>query len=103
RSVYHRVRHNLRQTSAKVRRLEHILKNPADVFPGALVRIKPQSAMAKVQWTYIVETKNMIGVTMGDQDGIEMFQAGPQSLLAKIAGSIDDNCLAGVFDQDRDA
>lgn len=38
-SVYHCVWDNLRQASAKVRRFKDILKDPADIFPGAFVRI----------------------------------------------------------------
>ena len=41
----------------------------------------------------------MIGVAMRDQDRVEMLQASSQGLLTKVSGSINDDRLAGVFDQ----
>ena len=43
----------------------------------------------------------MIRVTMRYEYGVETLQTESKSLLAKVAGSIDDNCLAGMFDQHR--
>ena len=55
--------------------------------------------MAKIQRSNIVETEDMIGMTMSDEDGIEMLQTESQSLLAKVAGGIDYNRLTGMFDE----
>jgi hypothetical protein len=40
----------------------------------------------------------MIGMTMGDEHCVKVFQSDPESLLAKIAGSVNDNRLTGVLD-----
>src|SRR6185369_8051631 len=51
----------------------------------------------------VVETEDVIGVTVRDQHGIEMFQTSSQRLLPKVGGSVDDDSLPGVLDQDRNA
>lgn len=57
--------------------------------------------MTKIQRANIVEAENMIRVTVSDQDCVEVLQANSQSLLPKIARRVNDNCLAGVFDEHR--
>src|SRR5438876_1200257 len=84
RAVDHGVRDDLRQAAAKVRRLEHILEDSSDVYPGPLVRIQTQRAMAEVQRPDIVESKNVIGVAMRNQDCIQSLQTMTQCLLPKI-------------------
>jgi hypothetical protein len=59
--------------------------------------------MAEVQRANVVETENVIGMAMRNENRVEMFQPDSQSLLAKIAGSVNDNCLARMLNQDRDA
>src|SRR6185369_2013752 len=97
-SIYNCVWHNLRQASAKVRRFKDILKNPANILPGAFIRIKTERAMTKIQRTNIVEAENMISVTVSDEDCVEVPQANSQSLLPKIAGGVDNDRLPGVLD-----
>src|SRR6185436_17522894 len=57
--------------------------------------------MTKIQWANIVEAENMVRVTVSDEDCVEVLHANSQSLLPKIARSVNDNCLAGVFDEHR--
>src|SRR5215475_4454500 len=71
-SVDDGVRHDLGKAAAEVRRFEHVLKDSADVFPSALVCIKSERAVAKVQRANIIKSENMIGVTVSNQDSIEM-------------------------------
>src|SRR5205085_10329306 len=103
RAVDDRVRHNLRQPAAEVRRLEHILKDPANVFPGAFVRVKAERSMTKIQWPNVIKSENVIGMTVRDEDRIEVFQADFQGLLAKVTGRIDNDRIAVMFDMDRNA
>jgi hypothetical protein len=56
--------------------------------------------MTKIQWPDVIKPKNVIGMTMSNQDRIEMSQARAQRLLAKVGRSINDDRLAGVFNQD---
>jgi hypothetical protein len=97
-AIHNRVRNDLRQAAAKVRRLENVLKNAANVFPGALVGIETQGAMAKIQRPDVIESEDMIGMTMRNQHRIEVFQTDPQSLLPKITRGIHDYGLARVLD-----
>src|SRR5436190_20980992 len=97
------VRNNLRQPTTKVGRLENILKDSANILPGALVRIKPQRAIPKIQGANVIKTKDVIGMTMSDEDGVEVPQTNFQSLLSKITRRVDDDCLTGMFDQNRHA
>ena len=95
----HRVRDDLGQAAAKVRWLENVLKNAANITPRALIRVETKRAVTKIQRANVVEAEDMIRMTMCDQHGIQALQAESQRLLAKVAGSIDDNRLTGMFNQ----
>src|SRR5258707_12234857 len=49
RAVNDRMRHDLWQAAAKMRKLEDIFEDPPNVDPGSFVRVKSQTAVAKVQ------------------------------------------------------
>src|SRR6185369_2966937 len=98
----HRMRNNQRQTAAKVRRFKDVFEDAANIDPGPLVRVETERAVAKVKRANVVETEDVIGVTVRNQHRIEMFQTSAERLLPKISGSIDDDRLPGVLDQDRD-
>ena len=66
------VRNHFRQTAAEVRRLEDVFEDAFDIDPRAFVRINAECAETKVQRADVVETKNVIGVTVRDQDRVEM-------------------------------
>src|SRR5438132_759428 len=86
-----------------MRRLKNVFEDATNIDPRALVRVQAEWAVAKVERANIVQSENVIGVAVCDQDRVEMLQAMTQSLLAKVGGSIDDDCLAAVLDQNRDA
>src|SRR5438132_1652881 len=67
RAVDDRVRHNLWQAAAEMRRLKYVLKNSADVFPGALVCVKAERPMTKGKGPNVIKSENVIGVYMRDQ------------------------------------
>src|SRR5215213_2044526 len=60
----HDVWNHFRQTTTEMRRLEDVLEDAFDIHPGAFIRIDTERAKAKVQWADVVETENMIGVTV---------------------------------------
>jgi hypothetical protein len=99
RAGMYRVGDQLRQPAADMRRHKNILENTVKVFPGDLVRIDAHRAIAEIQWADVVEAKNVIDVTMCNEDKIEAFDPGAQRLLAKIDGSIDQDRKPGVFYQ----
>jgi hypothetical protein len=45
----------------------------------------------------------VIGVTVCDEDRIEVFQANFQGLLSKVTGRIDNDGFAAMFDEHRNA
>ena len=45
----------------------------------------------------------MVDVAMRDQNGVELLDVRPQSLLAKIDRGIDEDLFVAVFDQNRNA
>src|SRR6185295_15798418 len=59
--------------------------------------------MTKIQRSNVIESKNVIGVTMRDQNGVEMLQTGAQGLLTKVSRGVNNNCLPGVFNKHRNA
>src|SRR2546427_8686146 len=97
------VGNNLWQPTAKMRGLKDVTKDAPNVDPGAFIRIEAQCAMTKIEWTNVVKAKDVIGMTVRYQDGIEMLQSITQSLLAKVSRGIHDHGLTGMFDQYRDA
>jgi len=99
----HGVGNNLWQATAKMRGLKDVTEDAPNVDPGAFICVETQRAMTKVERPNVVEPKDVIGVTVRDQHGVEMLQSITQSLLAKVSRGIDDHGLPGVFDQDRDA
>src|SRR5437870_1742915 len=92
------VRNNLRQPSAKMSGLKGVTEDAANVDPGAFVRVETQRAMTKVERTDVVEAKDVIGMTVRYQHGVEMLQPITQRLLAKVSRGIDDHSLPGMFD-----
>src|SRR5215213_11834655 len=96
----HDVRNDLRQTAAEMRRLEDVLENAFDVHPGTFIRTDTERAKTKVERADVVETENVIGVTVSDQNRVEMFKSKAQCLLSKVGRRIDQHGAPGMFDDE---
>ncbi len=83
-----------------MRRLEDVFEDAFDIDPGAFICINTQRSETKVQRPDVVETKNVIGMAVRDQNGVEMFQPEAQRLLTKIGRRIDQHGASGMFDDD---
>lgn len=94
------VRNYFRQTSTKMRRLKDVFEDAFDIDPGAFVCVNAKRSKTKVQRPDVIKTKNMIGVTVSDENGIEMFQTEAQSLLAKVRRRIDQDSSSRFFNDD---
>jgi hypothetical protein len=68
-------RNHFRQTAAEVRRLEDVFEDAFDVYPGAFIRANAECAKAKVQRPDVIQTKNVIGVAVGNKNEIESLQS----------------------------
>ena len=101
RIVNDRVRDQLRQSSAEMRRLEDVLEDAPEVDPRDLVREDRHRAVTEIQRPNIIKPEDVIDVAVRDQNRIELANISPKRLLAKIAGCIDEDRLARVLDQDR--
>lgn len=101
--VMDRVRDQLRQASAKMRRLEDVLEYPPQIHPRSLISIDPHRPVAKIQRPNVIETEHVVDVTMRDQHRVQAPDTGAQRLLAEIRRSINKDLLVPVFDQDRHA
>src|SRR6266545_259739 len=101
RSRNHRVRNDLWQASAKMRRRKDVIEDAAYIDPGALVSVKAERAVAKVKRANVIESKDVVGVAMRHQDRVKTLQSIKQSLLAKVSRSVHDHSLPGMFDQHR--
>jgi len=51
----------------------------------------------------VVESCDVVGMAMGVEDRIEVWDGGAESLRAKIGGGIDDEAEGAFFDPDRGA
>src|SRR5689334_6651565 len=101
--MVNRVGNHLRQSATEVRWFEDVLEDAFDIYPRTFVRMNAECAEAKVERANVVEAEDVIGVTVGDQNGVETFESEAQRLLAKIGGGIDEDGLARVFDDHRNA
>src|SRR5262249_21996067 len=91
-----------RQT-AILRRLERVRIDSFEAGPRSLGRIARDRAAPEHQRSRVVQTKTMIGVRVSEQNRIELLEADPQGLLAKIGGSIYQDIVASMLDQHRRA
>src|SRR2546423_2464118 len=103
RAVFDRVRDDLRQAAAEVRRLEDVLEDAADVRPGAPVGVDSQSAVAEVQGAYVVESEDVVGVAVRDENGVEVLDVLTKRLLPEIGRRVNEYRLAVVLDEHGDA
>src|SRR5688572_6387324 len=94
------MRDQLGQAAAEMRRLKHILKDPAKIGPGDLIRVDTHSTIAKIQRPNIVESEDMIDMTVGDEDRIEPIDLRPQSLLTEIDRRIYENFRFVMLNED---
>lgn len=98
-----RVRDKLRQPAAQVGRLKDVLKDPAKVGPGNLIGEDRHRPVAKIQRPNVIEAEDVIDVAMRDEHRVELADFGPQCLLTEIGRGINEDRLAFVLDEDRDA
>jgi hypothetical protein len=55
--------------------------------------------LPQIERPYIVKSHNVVGVAMGEEDGVEAFEAGAEGLLAKIGSGVDDDVLVIAGEQ----
>jgi hypothetical protein len=86
-----------------MRGFEDVFKDPPKVGPRDLIRINTHRSVSKIERTYVVEPKDVINVTVSNQNGVKIFDLCAKSLLAKIDRGINKDLFVLVLDQDRDA
>jgi len=56
-------------------------------------------ALADIEGTDIVESQDVVGVPVGQQDGVQAIQARAKRLLAEVRSRIDDGILTMAGEQ----
>lgn len=75
--------------------VENVGEGAAEDLEGFFVGVDVErDLLAKIIGTNVVETHDVIGVAVGDENGVEAFYAGAEGLLAKIGSCVDDDILA---------
>ena len=97
-----RVRDQLGQAAAKMNRFEYVLENPPEIDPRDLVRKDRHRAKAEVERPYVIESEDVIDVTVGDENRVDPLDLRPQRLLAKIDRCIDEDLVVIVLNEYRD-
>jgi hypothetical protein len=82
---------------------EDVIENATQLAPGALARVNRYRTFLEIDGSDVVEAKDVICVTMSDEQGVDAPQTAPQSLLTKVSRDIDEYVLAVVLDQQSGA
>jgi len=93
----------LRKPAAKMDRLKDVLKDSSKIYPRDLVRKDRHCSVSKIQGADIVETENVIDMTMRDKHRVNAVDLRSEGLLPEIGGRVDENLFIVVFDEDRNA
>src|SRR5437868_10777467 len=71
--------------------VEYVGKRAANYSEGFLVAVHGQRGLlTNVERANVVESENVIGVAVGQQNGVETLKSHAKGLLAKIRSGIDD-------------
>lgn len=97
-----RVRDQLGQAAAKMNRFEDVLEDPPEIYPRDLVRKDRHRAKAKVQRPDVIESENVIDVTVRDENRVDPLDLRPQRLLPKVDRCIDEDLVVIMLDEYRD-
>ena len=56
------------------------------------------AALPEIERTYIVQAHDMVGVRVGEQDGVDAFDLRAQRLLAEVGRGVDQDAVPAVLD-----
>jgi hypothetical protein len=98
-----RMRDELWQAATHMGRIKDVAKYPPKVGPRDLIRINTHRSVSKIKRPNIIQPKDVINVTVSNQNGVKIFDLCAKSLLAKIDRGINKDLFVLVLDQDRDA
>src|SRR5205085_6612254 len=75
--------------------VEDIGKDAPDDSKGVLIAVNRNGrALVNVVRPNIIEPENVVGVAVGEQNGVEAVQPGAHGLLAKVGSGVDDHVVA---------
>ena len=49
------------------------------------------SGLTEVEGTDVVEAKNVVGVAVGEEDGVELWNTDAEGLVAEVGGGVDND------------
>ena len=59
--------------------------------------------MDEVETSQVIDTMDMIGMGMGEQDRVDMRDIFPERLFSQVCGGVHQNVPSGGFNDDRSA
>jgi hypothetical protein len=88
--------------------IDILTKNIAEISPDGCNRLRGtvngnRPARDEVERSQIVDAVDMVGMSVGIENRVDMLDFLPQGLLPQISGGIDENVSASIGDQDAAA
>src|SRR5205085_788416 len=81
---------------------KNVLKHPADLLHcGLVAEARDMRFLPVIEWPQIVQTKNVVGMSMRIQNTIDALQTLSQRLLAEISRCINHQMDIAGFHKDR--
>src|SRR5581483_6586225 len=96
-----RLQFNLGKSAELIFGVENISKHPANKFDRVGMRVQRQLVwlVKKTQWAKIVNSKQMVCVSMRIEHGVEAANIFTDRLLAEVGCGIDQHSAAAVFNE----
>jgi len=83
---------------------EDVFEDAADDVEGGLAAVDGDVAgLAEVEGADVVETENVVGVAVGEEDGVELGDADAEGLITEVGGGVDDDVFVVVVEPDGGA
>ena len=74
--------------------IENVGKGAAQRSESFFVAVNGERGfLADVERPNVVETQDVVGMAVGEQDGVEAVEPGAQGLLAEVGSGVDDDVL----------
>jgi len=85
------------------RRAKGVAEHAVQVLPRFGAGKARDCTLPVVEGAQVINPKHVVGMSVGDEDGIERLQSGAQRLLTEINRRVNENLRSLVADKQRDA
>lgn len=94
-----RVGSDLRKATADILCFEDIIEDTTQLTPRDLARVDGDGAILEIDGSDIVESEDVVCVTMSDQQGLDAPETAAERLLPEIRRDIDQQPMAVMVDE----